>query len=314
MPVIRCPRHDIPYNDENPRGCPACAQEREGDAESARLMRELARASRGGPALEVLPPEPGADDEVQVFPGWQPVTTPPRVPTAQPGRIERVLRLLQENRLAVIGVTLGVVGLGLLYLATRPTFTERYLPPLVAGEARPFPVEPNVPIVAAFALLGTISPQLNPEAPILARYDFGGGALVDALNGVVYAVTLENPERTWHGHRVGLGDQPARGALALEGTIREREPLLTSPFPFGGFLAYRSLDAVPKRVLSTEVRPPNGCYDVTVEIGPQVIGTASRGDDRFVAVAHRGDPVLWVVHRVRAVSRAVDGPWGTVAC
>jgi hypothetical protein len=264
MPVIRCPRHDIPYNDENPRGCPACAQEREGDAESARLMRELARASRGGPALELLPPEPEPDDEVEALAEWQPVTTPPRVPTAQPGRVELVLRLLLENRLAVIAATLGVVGLGLLYLATRPTFAERYLPPLVSGEARPFPVEPNVPIVAAFALLGTVSPQVNPEAPALARYDFGGGAVMDALNGVVYAVTLDTPERTWHGHRVGLGEQPARGALALEGAIQEREPLPTSPFPFGGYLTYRSLDAVPMLVLSAEVRPPNGCYDVTV--------------------------------------------------
>jgi hypothetical protein len=314
MPVIRCPRHDIPYNDENPRGCPACALEREGEAEAARLMRDLARASRGTPAVEVLPPEPEPDGVVEPYADWQPVTRPPRLPTAPPPPFGRVLRLLRENRLAVLGAAAGVLGLVLTYLLTRPAFVEQFIPPLVAGEARPFPVEPNVPVVAAFALLGSVSPQTSPDAPALARYDFGGGALMDALNGVVYAVTLETPERTWHGHRVGLGEQPARGALALEGAIIEQEPLDASPFPFGGFLTYRSRETMPRRVLTTEVRPPNGCYDVTVSIAPQIIGTASRGEHQFVAVARRGDPILWVVQRVRVVSRAVDGPWGSMAC
>jgi hypothetical protein len=180
--------------------------------------------------------------------------------------------------------------------------------------ARPFPVEPNAPIIAAFALLGTVSPQVSPEAPSLSRYDFGAGTMVDALNGVVYAVSFETPERTWHGHRVGQGEQHARGTLALEGAIREQPPREVSPFPFGGFLTYSSLESLPTLVLTTEVRPPNGCYDVRVEIAPQVIGTASRGDRAFVAVARRGSPILWVVHRVRAISRGMDGPWGTVAC
>ena len=33
MPLVRCPTHKIPYNDENPRGCPACAREKEGAAQ-----------------------------------------------------------------------------------------------------------------------------------------------------------------------------------------------------------------------------------------------------------------------------------------
>jgi hypothetical protein len=313
MAVIRCPRHDIPYNDDNPRGCPACAQEREGDPEQARLMRDLARASRGWPSVEVLPPEED-DDEVAVVGEWQPVTTPPRVPTAAPGRLEHLWRLIQDNRMVVMISAAGLVGLFLLYVATRPTFTESFTPPLVAGEARPFPVEPNTPVVAAFALLGTVSPQVHPGSPSLTRYDFGAGAVVDGLNGVVYAITLDTPERTWHAHRVSQGEQYARGALALEGAIREAEPLAVSPFPFGGFQTYSSMASVPMRVLTVEVRPPNGCYDIRVEIGPQVIGTTSRGDQTLVAVARRGESIQWLVHRVRAVSRAMDGPWGRAVC
>jgi hypothetical protein len=315
MAVVRCPKHDIPYNPENPRGCPACAQENEGDPENARLMRELARASRGVPAVEVLPPEAEEDEDVEVYTEWPPpVTQPPRLPTAEPSRLQRLGRFLRDNRLGLIGAGLAVVGLWLVYIVSRPTFTPQAVPPAVHGVALPFPVEPNTPILAAFAMLGTMAPQVNPEAAVLTRYDFGGGATVDALNGVVYAVTLQTPDRTWHGHRVGLGEQPARGTLALEGEIREQGPRPITPFPFGGFLTYRNLDDLPMRVLTAEIRPPNGCYDVRVEVGPQVIGTTARGDDSFVAVARRGQPVPWVVHRVRVISRGMDGPWGQAAC
>jgi len=30
MALIRCPKHGVPFNDDNPRGCPACALEKEG--------------------------------------------------------------------------------------------------------------------------------------------------------------------------------------------------------------------------------------------------------------------------------------------
>src|SRR5262249_58433835 len=46
MALVRCPIHKIPYNDENPRGCPACALEKEGGGE-AQVMQELARAVQG---------------------------------------------------------------------------------------------------------------------------------------------------------------------------------------------------------------------------------------------------------------------------
>lgn len=311
MAVVRCPRHDIPYNDANPRGCPACWRERQGEDEPARAMRELARISRGVPAVEVLPPEEA--EPVEVVTGeWGPVTTPPRVPMPEPTRLERALAVLRENRLAAVGIALGIVGIWLIWFLSRPTFVEEYVPPRTASDPRPFPVEPNTPIIGVFALLGTVPPQPAPEAPTLARHDFGG-VLVDALNGVVYAVTLVSPERTWRGHRVGLTEQTARGLLALQGEIREQPTPAGSPFPLGGFLAYRSVEALPLRVLAAEVRPPNGCYDVRVEIGPQVIGLAKRGDEAFVAVARRGGTLTWVVHRVQVVSRAMDGPYGGAA-
>jgi hypothetical protein len=47
MALVRCQIHDIPYNDENPRGCPACAREKQGEDLDAQAIQELARVSRG---------------------------------------------------------------------------------------------------------------------------------------------------------------------------------------------------------------------------------------------------------------------------
>ena len=110
-------------------------------------------------------------------------------------------------------------------------------------------------------------------------------------------------------------DLQARGRLALLGPVREDEPVPVAPFPFGGYLAFRGMADLPRRMLTAEVRPPNGCHDVQVEIAPQVIGTATRGEDTYLAVGRRGGAMSWVVHRVRVVSRAVRGPYaGTPAC
>jgi hypothetical protein len=318
MALVRCPKHDIPYNDENPRGCPACWREREG-ADEATVMRELARASRGAPRLEVLPPPEPAPappaDKRALSPWPAPVTQPPRVPTPAPTLRERLAVFLKAHWLSSVAILLGVVGLTLLYYVSRPTFHEGYVPPLATVLARPFPVEPNTPIVAAFAMLGTVRPQLNPDSPTLTRFDFGDGAVVDALNGEVYAITLSSPDRRWHGHRVGAGETSARGELALLGPIHEVGPSPASPFPVGGYLAYNGLDALPRKVLSTEVRPPNGCYDVEVVLAPQIIGTAREGEDTLVAVARRGADPTWVVYRVRVVSRSMEGPYaGPPAC
>jgi hypothetical protein len=316
--VVRCPTHNVPYNDENPRGCPACWQEKVGDS-PAELMRELARASKAIPRVEILPPP--AEDELPPMPrlttgAWPgPVTPPPRMPTPEPTQLERLQRFLRANLTAVIGTALIVVAAVLAWVVTRPTFEPSVIPPIPTTEALPFPVAPNTPLIGAFALLGPRTPEVNPDSPALARYDFGQGAFVDVFNGLVYAVSLETPVRSWEGHRVSTEETRALGTLALLGPVTETELATVTPFPLGGYLAFRRLEDLPRRLASAAVRPPNGCYDVQVELAPRVIGTATRGDETFVAVGRRGGTPTWVVHRVRVVSRALAGPYaGPPAC
>jgi len=312
MPVVRCPIHNVPYNDENPRGCPACWQERVG-TDPANLMRELARASQAIPHVEILPPP--TDDELPplerlrtgAWPG--PVTQPPRIPVPAPTPLERFALFLRTHLLAVVATSLITVATGLMWYVSRPTFAPALVPPALSGEPLPFPVHPNTPVVGAFAILGSRAPEVNPDSPTLARYDFGQGAVVDVLNGVVYAITLTTPDRAWEGNRVGVDETRARGGLALLGPLVEEEPAAAAPFPFGGFLVYRRLQDLPRRRLSASVRPPNGCFDVQVEIAPQIIGTATRDEETLLAVARRGGTVTWVAHRVRVVSRAMPGPY-----
>lgn len=318
MPVVRCPIHKVPYNDENPRGCPACWQEKVGD-DPAGLMRELARASRAIPRVEILP-TPDEDDlpPMQRLPtgAWPgPVTQPPRVPQPEPTSWERVQRFLRAHLAAAVTATVALVVVSLLWIISRPTFEESLIPPPAVGEALPFPVQPNTPILGAFALLGPRTPGVHPDSPSLARYDFGSGTTVDVFNGIVYAVTLESPARSWQGNRVGTDERRARGVLSLLGPMTEDEGTAAAPFPFGGYLTYRRMADLPRRRLSAAVRPPNGCYDVQVDLAPQVIGTATRGDENFVAVARRGGEISWVTHRVRVVSRSMRGPYaGAPAC
>jgi hypothetical protein len=312
MPVVRCPVHDVPYNDENPRGCPACWQDKIGK-DPAGLMKELARASQAIPRVEILPPP--TDDELPPMErlrtgAWPtPVTQPPRLPTPEPTRLERFTRGLHTHAVAVTSVGLVAVAAVLMWYVSRPTFTSTLQPPALSGEALPFPVVPNTPVLGAFALLGPQVATVHPESPSLARYDFGDGTLVDTFNGVVYAVTLTSPRRSWQGNRVGVDQTRARGGLALLGPVTEDEPAAAAPFPFGGYLAFRGLADLPRHRLTAEVRPPNGCYDVQLVTAPQVIGTATRGGETFLAVSRRGGTLAWVVHEVRVVSRAIRGPY-----
>ena len=314
MPVVRCPKHNVPYNNENPRGCPACWQEKVG-GNPANLMRELARASQAIPHVEILPPPP--EEELPpverlrtgAWPG--PVTQQPRVPVREPTRLERIGAFLGTHMLAVIATVLLAIGAALTWYVTRPTFAPALYPPALSGDALPFPVMPNTPIIGTFALLGSRTPAVNPDGPTLARYDFGQGTLVDVHNGMVYAVTLTSPERSWEGNRVGVEETRARGGLALLGPVTDEAPQASAAFPFGGYLVYRRLADLPRRRLIAAVRPPNGCYDVQIELAPQIIGTASRGDETLLAVAPRGGTATWVVHQVRVVSRAIAGPYAS---
>ena len=315
MALVRCSKHSIPYNDANPRGCPACWQEQEGRGE-AELMRELARASRGVPHVEILEPDTSEIHDPITAADWPPpVTTPPRLPTRPLTRAERLVLFLSTHRTVVAGAgALAVIALLLLYIA-RPTFTLGNDPPLLREEARPFPVQLGMVIDGVFALFGTVPPRVNPDSPSLARYQFEPGVIVDALNSTVYAVTLTTIDRAWNGNRVGLPERQARGRLALLGPIQEPDDVTPAPFPVGSYLVYAEAAVRPRRRLVAEIRPPNGCYDVQVDIAPRIIGTVTRGDESFVVVARRGRQMEWVAVMVRAVSRTMEGPYaGAPAC
>jgi len=309
MTLVRCPKHNVPYNDENPRGCPACHQERQGGG-PATLMRDLARASQGAPRIEILPPPETEEPVTTVTESWGgPVTHPPRVPTPAPGAWEKLVQGARENAVISAALGLGIVGVVVLWSMSRPTFEPQLIPEHVAGDALPFPAQPNVAVAGVLALLGAVPPQINPDSPTLARYDYGRGTMVDVLNGIVYAVTLTTPERAWNGARVGLDETRARGHLALLGEVQQRDLPLLGGLTVGNYITYPTLAALPRRVLVTAVRPPNGCYDVEMALAPQVIGYVTRGDQRLLAVARRGSLPWDVVHQVRVVSRALAGPY-----
>jgi hypothetical protein len=80
-------------------------------------------------------------------------------------------------------------------------------------------------------------------------------------------------------------------------------------------VVYSSLEGRPLRRLQAEVRPPNGCLDVMVDLQPQAIGTVRSGGERFVAVTREGGTPTWVVTQIRIVSRSRSGPYaGDPAC
>lgn len=314
MAVVRCPRHNIPYNDQNPRGCPACAAEREGPDPTAEAIRELQRASRGvgrPPDIEILPPPPPDEEPRAPSSAWPPpVTQPPRFPTPLPTRGERATAFIRHRFVWLALGVAGVVALLLFYEITKPAFVPQQIPPSPSGDAKPVPLGPNIPLDGVFAMLGTAPGRVNPDSPTLARYVFSDGLTVDALNGTVYAVTVTSPAQSWRGLRVGMDSVAAEGALSLLGRIQARPtPRAAVPFSQEGFQTYPTLAGLPRRTRIAEVRPPNGCYDVIVDFAPRAIGWVSDGKQRFVAIARGNAPLSWALVRIRAVSRALPGPY-----
>jgi len=310
VPIVRCPIHKIPYNDENPRGCPACAREREGGAPEGDVMRELARVSRVARGLEE-PPLPKGAPVVEIFQALREPTEPtPDAPTP----LERLMDVVRSRRIVAFGTASIAVLLVILVLVSGPRYVEAPDPPPAAGDLRLLPIEPGTPITTAFSILGTQPPQATPDAPQLARYHYGTELAVDALNDVVYAITFSLPNRNWRGLSIGEPEQTVRGALALLGVPRE---LAQGPDPglstISGYRVYPSLDQRPTRTLRVEVRRPNGCFDVDVELRPRIAGLLLKGTDRY-AVVGRGDVQLqWVSTRVRVVDRSVTGPYAQSA-
>jgi hypothetical protein len=317
MALIRCPTHKIPYNDDNPRGCPACAREKEGGGE-AKLMQELARASQ---VTRNGPPEPTGSGRTATPTSQPPATVPPEV-TEQPttplppeGLISRVVRGARERPRLSIGWLLAAVLLVIVFFNAGPTFIEAPDPAEPTGEVRPLPVEPNALVTTVFAILGPQAPQVVADAPQLARYAYGTDLTVDALNSRIYAITLEVTSRTWRGLQVGVPERTVRGTLALLGQVEEEgSALVADPQEVRGWLVYPSLNQRPRRTLRVEVRPPNGCFDVTVDLQPRAAGILERGGQRYAVIGKGDAPIQWVSTRIQVVSRAVSGPYAGNAC
>jgi hypothetical protein len=299
MALVRCPKHKIPYNDANPRGCPACALEKEGGG----VMQELARASQMGkrPSSTMTPPDRD-----------QPVTNQPRNPFPAARRVNQIFTRLRTRRNVTIAGAVILSLILLLALSSRARFTDAPSPVIYNGVVRPFPVSPNDPITMVFSALGPQKPTPNPDAQSVERYSYGTDLFVDAINGRVYAVTIAVPNRSWQGLRVGMSATNAEGTLAMMGAPREAESRLnTRSDTLSGYVVYRTLQSRPRRTLIAEVRPPNNCFDVTVDLQPRSIGYLTRGGEKWVAQNRPGGPLEWVITRIQVVSRSLPGPYST---
>jgi len=326
MALVRCPTHKIPYNEENPRGCPACAREKEGDKKT--LAQELAKAQQAArksasgrkasvPASQPAKPTSRTSTTARTHPLAVTTTHPKPPTTVAPGPIAKAWHQVSRLPFTLKAGAVIVILVTILVLTSGPRFTAAADPTSVAdADLRPLPVDPNQPITIAFSALGTRAPQANPDDASLFRYGYGSDLIIDALNATIYAITIRVPNRTWHGLRVGLDEQRARGELALLGSPEETGNDSGAPAETrGGYLTYPSSDSRPRQTLVTQVRPPNGCYDVIVDLRPQIIGVVDDGNERFYAVTQEGGSPHWVVTQIRIVSRSMRGPYGTgTAC
>jgi len=228
----------------------------------------------------------------------------------------QLLELLRHRRNLSIGGAAIALLIVVLVITAGPRFTDAPSPATHAGVVRPLPIFPNYPVTSLFSALGPQPPQPNPTAGSLERYSYGTDLAIDAENGVVYAITMTVPNRTWRGLRVGMSETNAQGALAMLGAPRETQaPPGVAPDTVSGFVVYRSLAVRPRRALLAEVRPPNNCFDVLLDLQPRAIGVLTQGARRWAVVSRVGGPIDWVVTRIRVVSRSMPGPYaGEVVC
>lgn len=296
MALVRCPTHGLRYNDENPRGCPACDQEHMGRASRVSLMQELAKAASKREKPEVA--APAAERRPRPWDRW--LSSVPR---------------FDQRRVVAAGSGAIVVLLGLLLWLTRSRFVEMPHPAAVAAdEVRPLPLNVRAPVPTIFAILGTANPQPHPTAPEVERYSYGTGLYVDALNGFVYSISIGVGNRSWRGLRVGIPEREAEGSLALLGAPVRGQPIGPDAELRSGYLVYPSAEQRPTRSLGAEVRPPNGCFDVNVQLQPRGIGLLIDGDARYSVAAREGEPITWVVTRIQVVDRSRRGPLDTRVC
>ncbi len=326
MPLVRCPTHDIPYNSENPRGCPACAREKAGGKGQPDVMRELARSSQqirrpnlGSSARAPIARGPAAQKDVQqVNPSNPWVTTPPKRPDIEDTPLEKLTGGMLKRRLLTGAGALIVVSVMILRATSGTRYIEQKHPPIVEDLTllRALAVPVNVRMETVFSVLGTQAPRAVPNQPRLQRYSYGTDLEVDAINGRVYAIAIRVAGRVWRGLRVGIGETNAQGALALLGRPRQfGDPVTMQPRDVAGYNVFPSVGQRPRRTIGVEVRPPNGCYDVMVDVQPKLSGILIDGDRRYGVLEDGALTSEWFVTQIRIVSRSMTGPYASgIAC
>ena len=212
-----------------------------------------------------------------------------------------------------------IVVFGIMWIATtRQRFVEQEHPHLLDDETLllPLAVPVDAPMETVFSILGTRAPRPVPDQPRLQRYSYGTDLEVDAINGRVYAISIRVPNRQWQGLRVGMSEANAQGALMLLGPPRQfGSAVTTRPQDMGGYSVYLSMDERPRKTIGAEVRPPNGCFDVLVDVQPKLAGFVIDGERRYPTLGRGDVSPEWLVTQIRIVSRATVGPFAQgVAC
>jgi hypothetical protein len=306
MGLVRCPTHKIPYNEDNPRGCPACASERDASGDDA-AIRELQRASRIARGVEDAPR--GADEPLIEF-----LTPQPEQPVPEPTRLQRAGRVIRRYRYLVGSSVVIVLLLAAFYMLNRPEFVAAPDPPLTDVEPRPLALQPNAAVSALAELLGPRQPVAIPGRPELARYSYGERLSVDVRNGRVQVINVGVANRSWRGVLVGVSENAVRGALALLGEVQEERPdQVRGPSTVAGHRVYPSLEERPTRVLSVTVRPPNGCFDVEVTLRPRVAGILLHDDMRYASLGRGDISIEWASTEYRVINRMLVGAGSSTA-
>jgi hypothetical protein len=316
MALIKCTKHGIPYNDDNPRGCPACATAKEG---GGGVMQELARASQtttkpplDAEKVKAAPKQskPAQRRETldELFRGTAATISEEAAGVETLGsRFQGLIDKAGDKKVLKFGLPLLVALIAFSWFTNTADYVIQPSPAVVASPL-PFPVEPGTPVEVLFAVLGVQAPQQHPTDRRLARFQYGSDLTVDALNGFVYSITFEVSNRVWQGISVGMSAESALGALALLGDPAEtgdRNP--PAPEQVGIYQVYNSLEERPFRQFQAAVRPPNGCLDVVVDVRYQAQGVLIDGDDRWIVVGLRAETPTWVATKLVVTDRSVTG-------
>jgi hypothetical protein len=295
MALVRCPIHGLNFNDDNPRGCPACAAERKGRASQAALMQDLVKATKKADGVPDTPKKPNG-------PAWW-------------AKIKNGVPSYDQRKVVQIGSGIIVALIVVMIWMSQPKFVEQVFPPdYDESAARTFPVNTGQEVSVVFAILGTQVPSAHPSSRSVERYEYGSSLFVDGINGSVYSIHLGVPNRTWRGLRVGAPQTEVEGMLALLARPAEGGDASVTPTRRGKYDTYENQDAVPTKTMTAEVRPPNGCFDAVVELQPRTLGLLIDGNDRYPVVAIGDDGINWVATSISIIDRARNGPIADRAC